>query len=372
MKKKMRIGVDIRDLKTATTGQKTYLEELVRAFLKLPDPNNQFLFLDTRLPVYTGNNRILKILEHINLHFWKQITLPIKAWTNHCDVLLCTDYFVPFIRIHFKTFVVFHDAFFLETPEHYNKYFILFFKYFALPSGRRCTKIIVPTNYAAKKIHSLTGIPLSKLATIYIGPKLIENKNLDEALVLNKYHLETSKYILHVGIINKRKNIPLLINAFALLSKEQKGFKLVLAGIRNASRHINNSLVINETIQKNNLAESIVFTGYLNDEELAVIYKNALLYVFPSFNEGFGIPILEAFTYHLPVAVANNTCLPEIGGDAVLTFDPYNVQEIYNSMNQIITNKDIREKLIEKGEKRLQSFSWEKTATEFMHIFNAE
>jgi glycosyltransferase involved in cell wall biosynthesis len=113
----------------------------------------------------------------------------------------------------------------------------------------------------------------------------------------------------------------------------------------------------------------VILTGYLNNNELSMIYAHALMYVFPSTNEGFGIPVLEAFYYQIPVLVANNTCLPEVGGDAVITFDPYSDDDIYEKMSRLISNPDLKKLLINKGKHRLKEFSWEKTAKELVRIF---
>ena len=126
--KKQKIGIDIRDLKIAKTGAHTYLSELCKA-IKNSEQDLQFeyVFLDSRLPVYTGSSKIGKLREQVNYIFWKQVTLPIKACLNGCKLVFCTDYFVPYMHLGFTTVPVFHDAFFWEYPAHYNKYWLWFF-----------------------------------------------------------------------------------------------------------------------------------------------------------------------------------------------------------------------------------------------------
>lgn len=371
----IKIGIDIRDLKTATTGQKTYLEELCRELEQLNGPAQQFVFFDTVLPVYTGENKFLKLVEHANLHFWKQVTLPLKAWSKKCDVVFCTDYFVPYLHLGFTTATVFHDAFFFESPEHYNRIFFWFFKAVALPSAKRCRYIIVPTNYARQRIHLHTGISLDKLVTVYEGPKSLpkENNNQQEQpTILQRHGLESKKYILHVGIMNKRKNIPALILAFKQLKDAGYPYKLVLAGNPVAKKHINDTGSIYDTISSNQLADDVIITGYLSNEDLAAMYQHAFMYVFPSLNEGFGIPIIEAFSYGLPVLVANNTCLPEVGGNAVLTFDPSNINDISEKMLQLVQYPALRTELVEKGKERFREFSWKKAACEITQLLTKD
>lgn len=368
----MRIGIDIRDLKTATTGQKTYLEEICNAFNQYTGKDHKFYFFDTSIPTFRGKNKITKLLEQCNLHFWKQFVLPLKAFFKRCDVLLCTDYFVPYIHLGFKTVAVFHDAFFFENKDHYHPLFIWLFKHIALPSASRCAYIIVPSDHAKKQIAKYyTELPQANLVTIYEGPKslLREQGSAIQTAVLGRLGVQEKKYLLHVGVMNKRKNIPFLINAYKKLLEKGHDYKLVLAGSLHTSQYIDDSKNILDAITTNDLQEKVILTGYLSAEELAVVYQNAFMYVFPSVNEGFGLPVVEAFCYGLPVIVANNTSLPEIGGDAVLTFDPFTETDLLAKMLAVIVNKDLRSQLEQKGKERLLFFSWKKTADQILALF---
>lgn len=365
---KITIGIDIRDLKLAKTGTKTYLEELCLAFKQMEDQDLQFRFLDTSIPVYTGKSTLGKYTEHLRYQLWKQIGLPLKAWFNRCDILFCTDNFVPILHLGYQTVPVFHDAFFFENPEHYGKFWLKLYHLTAIPAAKRAAFVVTPTRYAQQQIHKFAAIPLDKLKVVYEGPKtkpsLIQNN------VLQQFHLEPFTYILHVGSMFKRKNIPALIHAFKLLkSNSHSQVKLVLAGPFNASKDSNDYQLILEAIEKTGLTNEVIITGYLSDEALAGIYANALLYIFPSINEGFGIPVLEAFSYHLPVLVADNTCLPEVGGDAVVTFDPFDTKDIYTKMRLVLEDETVRQDLVRKGTARLGAFSWLKTANQLVDLF---
>src|SRR5690606_13504215 len=105
------------------------------------------------------------------------------------------------------------------------------------------------------------------------------------------------------------------------------------------------SLQIQEIIRQHQLERFVVSPGYVPDEDLAWYYHHAECYVFPSINEGFGLPVLEAFSHRLPVLIANNTCLPEVGKEGALSFDPYNVQEISEKMEMVMCSAEIREQL---------------------------
>jgi glycosyltransferase involved in cell wall biosynthesis len=368
MNKRLTIGVDIRDLRLAKTGTKTYLEEICKAFKQLEDANYRFRFLDTRIPVYTGSSKAGKYIEHIRYQLWKQLVLPLKAWFNRCDILFCTDNFVPLLHLGYQTVPVFHDAFFFENPEHYGKLWLSLYHKTAIPAAKSAAFIVTPTLYARQQIHKFTGIPLHKLKVVYEGPKTMVPEFRDT--ILNRFNLRESAYILHVGSAFKRKNIPSLIYAFKQLKTiTGSPLKLVLAGPTSANKDGNDFNVILEAIEHTALQQEVILTGYLSDAELASIYKNALMYVFPSVNEGFGIPVLEAFSYNLPVLVADNTCLPEVGGDAVLTFDPFDINDITTKMKRVLEDETLRAELIRKGQLRLQEFSWKKTAEQLLELF---
>lgn len=368
MKKPLTIGIDVRDLRIAKTGTKTYIEELCKAFKQLENEDISFRFLDTAVPVGSGGSKISKYAEHFRYQLWKQVILPLKAWRNQCDILFCTDNFVPLIRLGYQTVPVFHDAFFFENPEHYGKIWLKLYHLTAVPAAKRSAMIITPTIYAQQQIHKFTGIPLEKLKVVYEGPKTMEVQPANN--VLSRFNLQSSNYILHVGNMFKRKNIPALIYAFKLLKDTHPAAgKLVLAGPSSANKDGNDYHLIQDAILTTGLQQEVILTGYLTDEELASMYANASMYVFPSVNEGFGIPVLEAFRYHLPVLVADNTCLPEVGGDAVLTFNPFDAKDISAKMKLVLENEELRKELIVKGQKRLENFSWLKAASQLTALF---
>lgn len=380
MRKRIKIGIDIRDLKIARTGTQTYLKELCREFKAMEDENYQFYFFDTSLPIYKGEFKALKIIEHIRYQIWKQITLPLKAFFKGCDILFCTDNYVPLIKLGFKTVPVFHDAFFFENPEHFNKHWLWLYRKLAVPAARNSPIVVTPTHYAKKQIQYYTEFDHDKLIVIYEGPKSLRadkgqyqvqgrNNKLGEK-ILSNFDFISGEYILHVGVMNKRKNIPALIRAFKMLKeKEASSLKLVLAGQMDNKTHSSDTEEIWKAIKDSNLEEDIILTGYLSDEELDKVYGGALMYVFPSLNEGFGIPILEAWSYYLPVLVADNTCLPEVGGNAVLTFDPLNSNDMAEKIELIWRDKRTRSDLIEKGRLRLKGFTWKNTAESLLNEF---
>lgn len=372
MPKPLIIGVDVRDLRVAKTGTKTYLEELCKEFKKINSYEVQFHFLDTLFPIYTGNNLILKWIEHGNYQLWKQLILPVKAFLKNCDIVFCTDNFVPIIHLGYQTIPVFHDAFFFEIPGNYGRLWLWVYKKLAIPAAKKSAFVITPTAYAKKQISYFTQISDQKLVVIYEGAKTLNHTtdSQEENQTLTAFSLTSSNYILHVGSMFKRKNIPVLIQAFSKIKASgYPKLKLVLAGPINPNRFDNDYKLILNIIENTGLQNEIVITGYLSDQQISHLYQNAILYVFPSLNEGFGIPVLEAFTHNLPVLVANNTCLPEVGGDAVLQFNPFDPNDIFCKVKTVLDHPELRQEMISKGKQRLQDFLWQKTALQLIEVF---
>jgi glycosyltransferase involved in cell wall biosynthesis len=370
--KKQKIGIDIRDLKIAKTGAHTYLSELCKA-IKSSEQDLQFeyVFLDTRLPIYTGSSKIGKLWEQVNYILWKQVTLPIKALLNGCKLVFCTDYFVPYLHLGFTTVPVFHDAFFWEYPSHYNKYWLWFFNRIGISAAKKSSAIVTVTNYAKDQIAKYSGIDAANIVPIHIGPKSsITENEFETDLDHNLEPLLSKKYILHVGTIEKRKNLTTLLAAFEmLLQNNPQDLYLIIVGQKSNKPTLKDDAVFEMVAASSLLKEHVIFTGFLSDSQTATLYKHAALYVFPSVNEGFGIPILEAFAHKVPVLVAGNSCLPEVAGNAAIGFDPYNPDALSTLIAQTINDTAILQSLQQKGTERLTHFTWSKTLKELEAVF---
>ncbi len=368
MKDKLVVGIDIRDLRVAKTGAKTYLEEILREF-KSDSHGYEFKFFDSSFPVYTGRNKVLKLIEHIRFFFWKQAVLPVTAYVNHCDILFCADYFVPYIHLGYQPIPVFHDAFFYEYPEQVNPVWLKMFRSLGVGAAKRAPYVITISEYSKTKLAHFTGIDPAKIISIHNGLKETKTDLTDQR---STDHIKspTPNFILHVGVLEKRKNLVRLVEALKLLHQAgHTDYSLVIVGQSSSKDELDGSLELKAAIQRENLGEFVLLHGYASDDELTYFYRKASLYVFPSLNEGFGLPILEAFHHQLPVLVSNNSCLPEIGGEAVLCFDPYNVHDIGEKIRMVIENDELRGDLVKKGSERLKLFSWKKNAEELVRIF---
>ncbi|MEN9698036.1 MAG: hypothetical protein RLZ56_1457 [Bacteroidota bacterium] len=361
----MKVGIDIRDLRIAQTGAKTYLSELAKAWQALP--NAQIVLLDTKYSVYKGNNKFLKAIEHIRFFWWKQVQLPRLAVKNNCTHLFCSDFFVPYFKKWnghtLKTIAVLHDAFFWESPEHYNAIWLKLFHLVGVPAAKKANLLIVPTQYAKQRILSFENFDPQKICVVMEAAKTLPLLNYPEA-ELEKVNasLVYRDYFLHVGVLEKRKNLVKLLEAFAFVYRNHPDYALVLVGNTPVKEKLNDAPAIAAAIQRLGLEKAVVQLGYLDAANLACVYQSAFAYVFPSLNEGFGLPVLEAFHAGLPVICANNSALPEVAGEAALYFDPNNANDLAFCMEQYILNPKLRNQFIDKGQERFQHFSWKASA----------
>jgi len=166
--------------------------------------------------------------------------------------------------------------------------------------------------------------------------------------------------------VQPRKNLTTLIEAFHLLLKEKPEYFLVIVGKKGWLYE-----EIFNKVKELNLKNKVIFTGYLEEQELGYVYQNASLFVLPSFYEGFGIPILEAMNFNCPVISSFTSSLPEIGGDACLYFEPSSSQDLKNKMLEFLENEQLRKELVKKGKERVKLFSWEKCGEETLEVIKS-
>jgi len=228
---------------------------------------------------------------------------------------------------------------------------------------RRVEKIITVSNFIKDLIVKQYKINPEKIIVTYEAANMPNNLIPEPSNQVPEY---LSNYLLYIGNAYPHKNLERLIKAFKIVLSKHPEIYLVLVGkIDYFYQNLKN-------LAKNlGLEEKIIFLGQVSDEKLAWLYKNGLIYVFPSLIEGFGLPGLEAMKFGLPVIASKNQPLPEIYEQAALYFDPKNIEEMAATINQIIENKNLRAELVEKGYERVKQFSWEKCAQETSNIYKS-
>lgn len=227
--------------------------------------------------------------------------------------------------------------------------------------------IIAISEFTKKTIVERYGVPPDKITVVHLGFDKDEFKSIDRAPVeaFRQKHRLPEQFLLYPAATWPHKNHINLVRAYRILKdKYRLNYNLVLSGIKKG-----NHGPVKEEIKKLGLECDIMHTGYLPYKDLPLLYNAASLLVFPSLFEGFGMPVVEAMAAGLPVACSNTTCLPEVGGDAVVYFDPKAPEDIAEKVYKVCSDEELRKALVEKGLKRAQLFTWESTARETLYVY---
>lgn len=233
---------------------------------------------------------------------------------------------------------------------------------------KNASKVITVSEFSKKEIleiYSGLGAALEeKIKVIYHGYNSDIYKNIKDKdkveNVLNRYGLKRP-YLLYVSKLEKKRNLALLVEAFAIMRERNRhdDHKLVLVGDPGFGFDD-----IEYTINQFGLVDEIIRPGWIGEEDMPYIYSGAEAFIFPSSYEGFGIPLLEAMASGLPIAASCAASIPEVACDSALLFAPNDIPSMVRAMERIISDEGLRRKLRQEGRERIRNFSWEKCARE--------
>jgi len=303
-----------------------------------------------------------KIFRKLIFRFlFEQIYIPILILKNRINVVHSLHYSFPLLPMKVKKVVTLHDMTFFLYPNFHKKLNVFFFKNMIKASMVFCDKIICVSEATKNDVIEILKIKESireKIAVIPLGvdepEEFFDEKN---PIILLKNKLEKQKYILFIGTIEPRKNIKSIIKAYSMLEKSYLDYKLVIVGRK--GWHYDG---VYETVEELGLGDKIVFTDFVTDKEKNVLLSNCYLFVYPSFYEGFGIPVLEAMSFGIPTITSNISSMPEVAGDAGILINPLKVEEVANAMTLLLEDKSVYEDLKIKSLQQIKKFTWEKMA----------
>ncbi|KKQ38109.1 MAG: Glycosyl transferase group 1 [Candidatus Woesebacteria bacterium GW2011_GWA1_37_7] len=290
------------------------------------------------------------------------------------DILHHTDFRVYFSRPKLfkntKTIVMIHDCIPLIYPDHYppgiRGKIKLFQQKFLLKSVDR---VVTNSETSKKDIVRLLDVPSTKIDVIYLAPNLEFKKKNNSTSVVEKYNLP-KKFVLYVGDVNYNKNIVTLTDACSLVK-----IPLIIVGKQAVDEKVDLNHPENQSfstfLNKYRNNPNVLRVGYVSNEELFEIYSLASVYCQPSFYEGFGIGVVNAFACGVPVVISKTQALVEIADGAALIVDPRNPKNLANKIAEILENKSTKAHLIKKGFNRVKDFSWEKTAKETLKVYKS-
>lgn len=263
---------------------------------------------------------------------------------------------------------VVHDLSFLIIRNSFRTHSQIILKNQLLHMVRRASKIIAVSQSTKRDLLRFYQVNPAQVSVVYEGYDTDAYKphsDMDRVKALGQRYGIDAHYVLYVGTLEPRKNIPRLIEAFASLKKQGMiRHKLVIAGKKD---WLYNNIF--QTVTRAGLDDEVIFTDYVPDQDLPLLISGADLFVYPSLYEGFGLPPLEAMACGIPVITSNLSSLPEVVGDAGILVDPYSVDEIAEAIHQVLSDAKLREQMQQKGLDRARMFSWEKTAQETLKVF---
>jgi glycosyltransferase involved in cell wall biosynthesis len=352
------------------SGVKTYSTEIIRNLLAIDSNNEYTLYSRKRIEDRMLPRKAKTVNEKPKRRFW---VFSVFSWIlrrDRPDVVFMPIQTFPFLCVPKdkpKIVITVHDVAFLFFPYHFNFIRRQILQFHTRRSVKYADKIIVPSEATKRDLVREYGAPESKIKVVYHGVSRnlldLARKNDPRVVGLTR----NSPYILFVGAIQPRKNIIRLVKAFDMLKKTGKyGHKLVICGGKGWLYW-----KIFDSIKQSAFREDVIIVGDAENDLLASLYAGADLLAMPSLYEGFGLPVLEAMSFGVPVVCANNSALAEIADGAALLFNGYSVLELYEKMDKALGDRKTHACLREKGLMRVKDFSWEKAAKETLEVLES-
>ena len=291
---------------------------------------------------------------------WSEIYLPYLLRRYELDVFWGPSHRLPF-ALPAKTagVVTIHDVIWKVAPETMRVSTQILETLFMPGSIQRADRIIADTRSTQDDIQRFFAIPSQKITTIPLAPRLCEY-NIDAV-----HNTRKKPYILFVGTLEPRKNLRRLIEAYlALPNTLRLSYDLVIAGGQGWDR-----TPYDKMLKEHAGSGTVHFTGYIADDTLSLLYRDATCLAVPSLYEGFGLPILEAQSFGVPVITSNMSAMPEVVGDGGLLVDPDSVESIKNALESLLDDVELRNSLSQKAKNNADRFSWNKTCQETCLVF---
>jgi glycosyltransferase involved in cell wall biosynthesis len=360
--RKPKILIDVYYLYVAQTGIKTYITSLCEEIKSRKESEFEYIispdYYETKnRQFFRGNTARWKNIYFQLLYFLRKLfILPILSYYHKADLVFSPDILSPLWSRGKKVSVI-HDTFFWDSPEHYQALWLKLYLFLLKESLKHKGEIITITQFSKDRLGAIEAFRQVPKRVVYpatgLFPKTGQNTSNQKPAF---------RYFLHVGVTEKRKNLGMLIEAFGALIQEEKykDIKLVLVGSRGTRKSLDDFDHLKNLIKMLQLEDDVIFTGYVNETALSGYFTHAIAYVFPSLNEGFGLPVLEAFSFGLPVIISKQGALMEVADGSALVLEENTKEALKSAMAHLLEDQKLRDELSKKGRIRLNEFSTEK------------
>lgn len=367
----MKIGIDGRAAKWYRgTGIGTYTYQLINSINKVDDLNDYLIFLPEKSSINLKDNfKIQPVSANTNSNFWDEVR--IENSFNHKSLDI---YHVPqngvglSNHISCQKTITLHDIIPLRMPETVSDRYLEIFNNEIPKILDTCDGIITVSEFSKQDIAKGFNFPEDKIFVTHLAAEDIYkplDKSICKKFIKENYNI-TKDFILYVGGFSPRKNIVGIIEAYSKLSKNTRdNLSLVITGHKGISYEIYKNRAIELKVEEN-----VIFTDFISLESLPIFYNASELLAYPSFYEGFGLPPLEAMACGTPVITSNVTSIPEICGDSVYLINPFDVDQLYRAIEEVLLDNNLRKTMIIKGLIKSSSYSWNSTAKNTLDAYD--
>jgi len=364
----MKIGVNLIQY-TDCQGLEIFTQNIL-AHLPLTEEDDVVLFTNQKSAVlFSGLNPRFKIininfsyLNPLSLILFQQFGLTRELKQKKIDILFCPSLAVPlFFR---NKIVTIHDvAFrrFLEETSLISRLYLNISLWSVKYFSRAITTV---SEFSKNELVSLLKITPSKITVLTEGTPTLTPVSEDKAVqITDRFSLKNKNYFMYIGNVRPRKNLPAVLAAFKIFSQHHSDYHFLIAGKRDSKL-----IALADAATKMDLADKIIFPGFISPEEKTALLKRSRGLIFISLYEGFGLPVLEAQTLNVPVLSSQTSSLPEIAGNSALLVDPRNIKDIAAGMESIATDDTLRATLIKRGRENSNKYSWRRSAQTLMAL----
>lgn len=375
----MRVLIDCTQISRQRAGVSVYALNMIREMLRLQAERLQSqidLFLlvqddDSDFFLAADRVTILKVparfFRRLPLRFLlEQLYIPWLTWRLRLDVVHSLHYAFPLLPLSARKVVTIHDLTSYKMPEAHLRSKLLYFRFFLRASQCGADSLIFVSEATRKDYLARFPRFRGDSSVVTLGKSSEFRPDLDPqriAAVRQKYGV-TGPYILYLGMIEPRKNLSRLVEAFAQIAEKHPTHQLVIAGKKGWMYQ-----GIFETVQQLNIAHRVVFPGYIDEEDKPFLIRGAEVFAYPSLYEGFGIPVLEAMACGVPVITSSVSSMPEVAADAALLVNPVNTDEIAAALLRLLGSPELRSELSARAIHQAERFSWRHTAEETLSIY---
>ncbi len=336
----MKILIDGRVLAhNNISGVQRYAQEIVKALKK------ETRDIEVAIPKF--KNRYYQ-------QIWEHTLLPWYA--RDYDLLFCPSNIAPiYLPKKIKLIVTLHDIAFIDFSNQYSFIFRKYYQFLVPKNLKRADFVITISNFSKNRILKEFPFLTNKFKTIYHGVSSF----------FSTTQQKKQDYVLYVGTMNEIKNFQSILQIFLTHQFKNRYLKMILPGFATFSCESK----VAKLIEQAKKSKNIEIIEKVDQNRLKQYYQNAKLFVFPSYHESFGLPVLESMACGTPVIVSKTTALSEVGGDAVVYCDPYDINDIKEKIEMVLSDENLQQEMIEKGLKRVKEFTWEKSAKEHLRVF---